>query len=1036
MPNLLRRTVLCATVAATLVAAPLVSVSTALANPAGTGLVISEAYLKGGSANQPFTNKFVELENPTDAPVSLAGWTLQYRSATGTGNFSTGALSGTVPAKGSFLVQMGSNGKVGAALPTPDAVTGLNPSGTTGTLVLSDQASALALPAGAVATGTPGVVDLLGYGTSNTFETAVATAGSGNSVPDALARTGTADSDSNAADFRVTTSVTPENAAGQTGGGTTDPEPTDPGTPAGPAEAVTIAQLQGTGTASPYVGKRVVTDGVVTAVYATGGLNGYTIQTAGTGGAVDLATHTASDAVFVFSAATAGSVAIGDAVRITGTVAEYKGLTELEVGSTADVEKLPAAGVVQPAPATLTLPRTDAQRESLESMLVAPQGDYTVADNYTTNQYGEIALAAGTKRLIQPTEVARPGSAEYAAVVADNAARKVVLDDGASTNFLPRDDQSQAAREIPVSWLTNAGPVTVGAATTFSKPVVLDYRNDAWKFQPTTPITGATPAADLPASFSNVRTAAPENVGGDLKLAGFNVLNYFPTTGDQLTGCKYYVDRAGNPLTVNDGCDARGAANADDLERQQVKIVKAINALGADVVSLEEIENSAAFGQDRDAAVATLVAALNRATGQDTWAYAKSPAKLAANEDVIRLALIYKKDRVAPTGESTILTDSDVFQRQPVADAFRPVGGTAADDFLVIANHFKSKGSGTGENADQGDGQGASNADRVRQAKALTTFSTSMQQQYGTDRVFLIGDFNAYSEEDPMVVLRDAGYTDLAPAEDSSEYSYVFSGLSGSLDHVLASPAALAAVTGVDIWNINSTESVGLEYSRYNVNVTDLYRDDVYRASDHDPILVGFDLAADATPTPGDGETPTPGDGETPAPGGGETPAPGSGTTPAPGTGTTPAPGAGVGQTPVAPAGSSLTEANRGSITAPASARAGETITIGVGSALTGQRISVWLYSDAVLLGTEVVAADGTVRVTIPVGTTTGSHRLAVTAADGSLVGWTDIRIDPATGELAFTGAELTGGLAAALLLLAAGTGLIVIRRRRAARTA
>ncbi|MCL9663704.1 ExeM/NucH family extracellular endonuclease [Curtobacterium albidum] len=1014
MPNLLRRTVLCATVAATIVAAPLVSVTTAVANPAGTGLVISEAYLKGGSANAFYKEKFVEIANPTATPVSLAGWSLQYRSATATGNFSVSALEGTVPANGTFLVSMAGNGganAVGAALPAADDTASINPSGTTGTLALSDGAGPLALPAGPVANGTPGVVDLLGYGASNTYEGTVRTVPGVNNVPNGLTRSGTTDTDVNGADFSVTETLTPRNAAGETGGATpADPEPTDPGTPAGPAEAVTIAQLQGTGTASPYVGKRVVTDGVVTAVYATGGLNGYTVQTAGTGGAIDLATHTASDAVFVFSAATAGSVAIGDAVRLTGTVAEYDGLTELEVASTADVERLPAAGVVQPVPATLTLPRTDAQRESLESMLVAPQGDYTVADNYTTNQYGEIALAAGTKRLVQPTEVARPGSAEYAAVVADNAARKVVLDDGASTNFLPRVDQSQAAREIPVSWLTQ-GPVTVGAAATFSKPVVLDYRNDAWKFQPTRPITGATPAADLPASFSDVRTAAPEDVGGDLKLAGFNVLNYFPTTGDQLTGCKYFVDRAGNPLTVNSGCNARGAANADDLERQQVKIVKAINALGADVVSLEEIENSAAFGQDRDAAVATLVAALNRATGQDTWAYAKSPAKLAANEDVIRLALIYKKDRVAPTGESTILTDSDVFQRQPVADAFRPVGGTAADDFLVIANHFKSKGSGIGENADQGDGQGASNADRVRQAQALATFSTSMQQQYGTDRVFLIGDFNAYSEEDPMVVLRDAGYTDLAPAEDSSEYSYVFSGLSGSLDHVLASPAALAAVTGVDIWNINSTESVGLEYSRHNVNVSDLYRDDVYRASDHDPILVGFDLAEDETPTPGDGETP------------------------APGTGTTPAPGTGVGQAPAAPSASSLTGANRGGVTAPASARAGETITVGVGSALAGQRVSVWLYSDPVLLGTAVVAADGTVRVTIPPSTATGQHRLAVTAADGSLVGWTDIRIDPATGELAFTGAELTGGLVAALLLLAAGTGLVVARRRRAART-
>ncbi len=726
------------------------------------------------------------------------------------------------------------------------------------------------------------------------------------------------------------------------------------------------------------------------------------MQTAGTGGALDLATHTASDAVFVFSASTVGSVAIGDAVRLTGTVAEYNGLTELEVTSTAGLTKLPAAGVVQPVPATLTFPRTDAQRESLESMLVAPQGDYTVADNYTTNQYGEVTLATGTKRLVQPTEVARPGSAEAAAVAADNAARKVVLDDGASTNFL-----SAANQSVPVSWLTQ-GPVTVGAATTFTKPVVLDYRNDAWKFQPTTPITGATPAADLPATFSNVRTAAPEQVGGDLKLAGFNVLNYFPTTGDQLTGCTYYTDRDGDPVTVRGGCDARGAANADDLARQQVKIVKAINGLGADVVSLEEIENSARFGQDRDAAVATLVAALNAATGQDTWAYVKSPAKVPASEDVIRLALIYKQDRVAPVGESTILDDpAFVNARQPVADAFRPVGGTADDDFLVIANHFKSKGSGTGADADQGDGQGASNQSRVRQATALAAFSTAEQAKYGTDRVFMLGDFNAYSEEDPMVVLRDAGYTDLGPAADASEYSYVFSGLSGSLDHVLASPAALEDVTGVDIWNINSVESVGLEYSRYDYNVTDLYRDDVYRASDHDPILVGFDVASGDTTEPGDGD----GDGGTPGNGNGNGNGGGNGT----GTGT-----------PVAPDADSLTDGNRGGVTAPPSARAGETITVGVGTARAGERISVWLYSEPVLLGTPVVAADGTVRVTVPAGTTTGAHRLAVTAADGSLVGWTPIRIDPATGALAFTGTELSGGIAAALLLLAAGTGVLV----------
>ena len=931
MPRTVGRTLLCATAAATLIAAPLVTVTAASANPTGTGLVISEVYLKGGSTNAFFNQKFVEIANPTATPVTLDGWSLQYRAATSSGAFSSSALEGTVPANGTFLVSMAGNGgdkAVGADLPAADDTASLNPSGTTGTLVLADQAAALTLPAGPVGTGTAGVVDLLGYGASNTFEGAVRTVDGVNAVPNGLVRQGTADTDVNGTDFTVTTTLTPRNAAGETAAGGTTPTPGGGGTtpPTTPPVAATIPEIQGTTDTSPLAGSTVTTSGVVTAVYATGGLNGYTIQTPGTGGATTLAARTASDGLYVYSAATAGLVAIGDHVQVTGAVSEFKGLTELTVADTAGLTELttPAAA---PVPAAVAFPRTDAEREALESMLVAPQGDYTVADNYTTNQYGVVTLATGPGRLLQPTEVARPGSAEAAAVAADNAARTVTLDDGASTNFLPRDGQDQSARSIPVPWLTNAGPVTVGAATTFTEPVVLDYRNGVWTFQPTTPITGATPKADLPATFSDVRTTAPAAVGGDLKLAGFNVLNYFPTTGDQLTGCTYYTDRAGDPLTVNSGCDARGAAEAEDLARQQVKIVKAINSLGADVVSLEEIENSAAFGQDRDAAVGTLVDALNAATGSDTWAYVPSPTKLAADEDVIRLALIYKKARVAPTAESTILTDSDVFQRQPVADAFRPVGGTADDDFLVIANHFKSKGSGTGENADQGDGQGASNADRVRQARALTTFSTAMQAQYGTDKTFLIGDFNAYSEEDPMVVLRDAGYTDLAPARDRTEYSYVFSGLSGSLDHVLASPAALASVTGVDIWNINSTESVGLEYSRYNVNVSDLYTDDVYRASDHDPILVGFDLtAAEGDPTPE--PTPEPGtDDPADDPTAEPTPTPIAG-----GAGTTP----GAGVTP-----------------------------------------------------------------------TTGD------------------------GSLAFTGAQIGGGLAAALALLAAGGGLLALRRRR-----
>ena len=807
----------------------------AFASTDGTGVVINEAYLSGGSAGAAFTNKFVELYNPGDSAVSLAGWSIQYRPATGT-SASTGVvpLTGSIGAKGYYLVAGGSNGTNGQALPTPDVASGaLNPSGTTGTLVLAKSASALTLPTGSV-TGNADVADLLGYGTSNTFEKAKATAPSGNTDVKSLVRTNFADTDDNSADFTLSATITPQNAASAPG----DPgDPGDPGTP-GDGTTIPIAEIQGTGDTSPKAGTTVTTVGVVTAQYATGGFNGFYIQTPGTGGAVDLATHTASDAVFVYGSSFAGTVAAGDNVKVTGAVSEFNGLTEI---TATGVTKLDASTVTAPVPATVGLPGTAAQRESLEGMLLAPQGAFTVTDVYAANQYGEIGLAAGDKPLVQPTEAARPGSPEYAAVLADNAARAVTLDDGASTNFL-----SAANKSKPLPYLSLSNPVRVGEPVAFTKPVVLDYRNNAWKFQPTSELTPANADAVQPVTFTNTRTAAPENVGGDLRLATFNVLNYFTTTGDQLSGCTFYTDRDGNPITVNSGCDARGAADATNLKRQQDKIVAAINGLSADVVSLEEIENSARFGENRDSALASLVTALNAAAGSELWAYVKSPATLPATEDVIRTAFIYKKANAAPVGDSKILDDPAFSNaRQPLAQAFKKVGAKDSSAFLAIVNHFKSKGSGTGEDADQGDGQGASNASRVKQANALVAFANERKTALKTDKVLLIGDFNAYLKEDPIKVLTDAGYVDQVSTR-TTKATYSFGGTVGSLDHVLASPAANTAITGADVWNINSGESVALEYSRYNYNVTNFYAADPYRSSDHDPIVVGLGL----TPKP------------------------------------------------------------------------------------------------------------------------------------------------------------------------------------------
>ena len=816
-----------------LVAAPL-AVAPAAASVAGDSVVISEVYLNGGSIGATFTNKFIELYNPTSEAVSLVGKSVQYRSATGAANPSgVIPLDGSIPAKGNYLIQGPANsGGGGVALTAPDKVTTVSAAGAAGTLFLTNQTTALTTPPTGSITNNPAIIDLVGWGTSNTFETTASTAAS---TTTSISRTAAGtDTDVNSADF-VAGAITPTNSAGTVseGGGTTPTEPPAAGTP------VPIADIQGSGATSPYAGQTITARGVVTANYDTGGFAGYYIQTPGTGGDLDLSTHTNSDALFIYSAATAAAATVGSYVEVTGAITEFQGTTEMTVVAGA-MTKLTDT-VAAPEPAAVTVPTTAAGREALEGMLIAPEGDFTVTDNYDTNYYGSIVLNPGTSPLISPTTVAEPGSTEYTAKLADNIARAITLDDGSSLNF-----NSAANKATKLPYLSTENPVRIGAAVTFTKPVILEYRFSAWNFQPTRQLTFDNAPTVQPATFENTRTEAPEAVGGDVTLASFNVLNYFPTTGDQLTGCSYYEDREGNPITVNTGCDARGAANAANLQRQQDKIVTAINALDADVVSLEEIENSARFAKNRDYALSTLVDALNADTSDDTWSFVPSPAVLPESEDVIRTAFIYKSEKVKPVGTSVILTDSAAFSnaRRPLAQEFELADESAGSEFLAIANHFKSKGSGEGADADQGDGQGGSNASRVAQANALVTFADTLRAERDTERVFLLGDFNAYLKEDPIDVITAAGYVDLGSTRTDKE-TYAFDGAIGSLDHIFASAGADDDVTGVDIWNINSVESIALEYSRYNYNALNLYAADQYRSSDHDPILVGIDLASD-----------------------------------------------------------------------------------------------------------------------------------------------------------------------------------------------
>lgn len=802
-----------------------------LAGPLETpNVIINEAYLNGGSANASYKNKFVELYNPTNADIDLAGWSLQYRSATGQAAPSgVATLSGIIKAKDYYLINGSSNAANGLDLPATDAdASGFSFAAGGGTLFLANQGEKLPadLPTGSLI-GSAGVVDLLGYGSSNTFE---GVASSAASVTTSLNRSSFADTNNNAADF-TTAAPTP---TGTQGAGEPPAPPEDSGTK-------TISEIQGEGAKSPLEGSTVTTRGKVTAAYPTGGFNGYFIQTPGTGGDLDMATHKASEGVFVYSPATVANVKIGDYVEVTGLVKEFggaTGTTTTEIDVTAGGMTQLAEAAVEVKAAIINVPATTELRETLEGMLVAPQGQFTITDNYSLNQYGEIGLAVGEDVLLQPTSVGAVGSAAHAEQIAANAAKGIKLDDGSSFNFFNAENQS-----VPLPWLSATTPMRLGSTADFMAPVIFDNRNNSYKFQPLEALTPSNAGTVQPIAFGNNRVAAPANVGGDLKVATFNVQNYFIETGDKNPSCNFYNDRAGNPIAVSGGCEQRGAANAENLKRQQDKIVAGIHDSGADVLSLEEIENSAKFGTDRDAALAALVAALNVDT-PGVWDYVRSPAAEqrpdVAVEDVIRTAFIYKLAVAKPVGESVILDDQAFtgIARQPLAQAFTLAGDPDAAKIILIANHFKSKGSAIGDDTDQG--QGNSNLARTAQAKALVKFSTELQAAQDTDKVLLMGDFNAYSYEDPMTVMADAGYVN--QGDKTGKHSYAFGGLLGSLDHIVASPALDALVTGQDIWNINSAESIAMGYSRYNYNVTNFYDGSAFAASDHDPVVVGLNL--------------------------------------------------------------------------------------------------------------------------------------------------------------------------------------------------
>lgn len=571
------------------------------------------------------------------------------------------------------------------------------------------------------------------------------------------------------------------------------------------APATPIHAVQGSGSTSPSAGNVVTLEGVVVGDFqGDSGLNGFFLQEEDEDFDSDLST---SEGIFVFDASGSVPVVVGNLVRVTGQVNEYFDLTEL--ANPTEILVCESGWTVTPTPITFPFSSPTAL-EAVEGMLVSMSQPVTASDVYNLGRYGEVQLSANG-RLRQPTSVAEPG-APALAVQAQNQLLTLQLDDGSSV-------QNPATPP----YLGPDGTLRLGDTTTGLQGV-LGYAFGVYELHPTQPVV-----------FERVN-ARPETLpepGTSIRVASFNVLNYFTTldTGTPVCG----------PLG---NLDCRGANSPSELVRQRQKILSALGSINADVVGLMELENNAS------GAIADLVAGLNALMGSGTFAYIDTGS---IGADAIKVGLIYKPGRVAPVGGHAILDGStdpsflDALNRPVLAQTFRQLG--SGEVLTVAVNHLKSKGSACAGDPDVGDLQGNCNLTRLAAVEAEAQWLAGDPTGSGDSDFLLIGDFNAYAHEDPITALESAGYVNLIGSLlGPSAYSYVFEGQAGYLDYALSSAALTPKVSQVREWHINADEPRILDYNE-EFNPPSSYQPNQYRASDHDPVVVDVSPAV-AVPLP------------------------------------------------------------------------------------------------------------------------------------------------------------------------------------------
>ena len=545
--------------------------------------------------------------------------------------------------------------------------------------------------------------------------------------------------------------------------------------------SLTIMQIQGLGHTSAYVGQNVTTTGIVTQI----GPNGYYVQDPHGDG-----NDGTSDAVYVFTHV-APSVAVGDAVQVTGTVAEFSsdpgvGLTVTEIDSPTTIVQssgnaLPAATMIGEdgrLPPTSVIdddhlgsydPVHDGIDfyESLEGMLVTIENPLVIQ---STDSFGETYVVASDGH--GATGVAARGGLTLSA--GDFSPERIQID---SLNASP----AHFTEGDHISSVTG----------------ILSYSFDEYEV-----LTSAEPTLRAAGGLARETTSLVGD-GDHLTIATYNVENLDPSDN------KY--DILAHDIIVNMG--------------------------GPDIVGLQEIQDDNGPGSGVLSAAQNLqhlVDALNAAdpTAHYVWAEIDPSAENSTGGEPggnIRNAFVYDANRVSLVAGSLELIQGDAFHnsRNPLVGTFTFNGKAVT----VIDVHSYSRG---GSDPDWGAIQPPVQAGDDRRTAMADTIKAYVDAHLASDpgqQFAVLGDFNGFYYEKALSDLAAGGtltnLNGLLPPEE--RYSYQFDANLQEFDNILVTH---------DLLN-------GAQYDSVHINAE---FSAATRPTDHDPQVALFYIPAPNAP--------------------------------------------------------------------------------------------------------------------------------------------------------------------------------------------